>query len=107
VSAESTDVTAENSVNVTGENSVNETVCTEQISSDDKDVGLKYKVSDFVNVEYRKKHYVGQIVKVDEEYQEYYINFMKKRKNGTYMFPKIRDELWMEPHQIMGLFTPE
>jgi hypothetical protein len=99
VSAEITDVT--------GENSVNEDVCTEEIPSGDKDVGLTYKVSDFVNVEFRRKNYVGQILKVDAEYQEYYINFMKKHKNGTYMFPKIRDELWVEPNQILGMFTPE
>lgn len=39
-----------------------------------------YTVGEFVTVLYRKRPYVGQINEYSEEMNEYYVNFMQKKK---------------------------
>jgi hypothetical protein len=61
---------------------------------------IKYPVGAYVNVLYNRKTYVGQVIECNEQ-QEYHINFMKKRKSG-YVWPKIKDQMWVFPVDILG-----
>ena len=72
-------------------------------NDDGKDDSLIYKVGDFVNILFKRKHYVGQIIKRSTKYNEYFINFMKKRY-GKYVFPKVREEMWMRPREVVGIY---
>lgn len=71
------------------------------------DSDMRFKIGDFVNIKFRRKYYVGQIIGIDAADSEYYINFMTKRKNGNYVFPKVREEMWMRPHEVLSIYKPD
>jgi hypothetical protein len=64
---------------------------------------LKHRVGDMVRAKYIRKTYVPEILQLSEENQEYYLRFMKRKSNGTYMWPKIVDELWVDAENILDV----
>jgi hypothetical protein len=62
-----------------------------------------YSVDDMVEAEYNGKIYVGKIMRYDSENDDYYITFMKKVKKG-YVWPKRRDEVWIQSGSVLKLF---
>ena len=64
---------------------------------------MLYDVGNVVEVEIKKKIFVGKITRISKKYQEYKLDFMVKR-HGKYVFPKVKKEMWVYPHQIKGVF---
>jgi hypothetical protein len=64
---------------------------------------LSYKLGDYIIVKLKNKDYVGQVILVDDDQSEYYVNFMKK-KGKTYVFPKVRSEMWVTQTQVFGIY---
>jgi hypothetical protein len=61
-----------------------------------------YKVGDNIEVMYREKKYVAEIMSYDVEENEYFVSFMRRRKNGTYYWPKQKEESWVTVNDIVG-----
>ena len=64
-----------------------------------------YVTDSVVKVKYEGKDYVCKITDYSEEQNEYFVQFMKKRKNGTYMVPRAKYEAWISHEDIVGLHS--
>ena len=67
--------------------------------TEDEKTDMSYEVGQVVQTEVKRKMFVGKITRVSKKYKEYKIDFMVKRR-GKYVFPKVKKEMWIFPHQI-------
>jgi hypothetical protein len=74
-------------------------VVTEPVSS----AVFVYKVGQFVDIMCRKKLYVCEITQHHKELEEYLVKFMKKQRNGQYVWPKVTSEMWVSFDEIQGV----
>jgi hypothetical protein len=72
---------------------------TEQIPPQTKSTDVQYKIGSMVDATYMQKQYVAKVIEYDNEY---FLSFMVKQRNGRYVWPKRKDELWVLPSQIIG-----
>lgn len=59
------------------------------------EAGPRYSIHDFVEARYGKRLYIGQVQEYAPDTNDYYISFMRKGRNGQYIWPPRKDEVWV------------
>lgn len=64
-----------------------------------------YNVGDLVEAQYGSRRYRGRVIEYDTESSDYFISFMQGKKDGTFIWPKRKDEVWVTSANVLHLIN--